>query len=140
MIALGCIGLVFGADFLVEGASEVARQFGVSDHIIGVTIVAFGTSVPELATSSIAAFKKQTDISVGNLIGSNIFNLMAILGITSLIIDIPVNPVVLENDIFWVLAISFIILPFTVRTLKLHRWKGAVLFLTYLVFMYLVIF
>ena len=140
MITLGCLGLVFGADFLVDGASDVARKFGVSDHMIGVTIVAFGTSVPELATSSIAAFKKQTDISVGNLIGSNIFNLLAILGITSMIIDIPVNPIVLESDIFWVLGISFVILPLTIRTLKLHRYKGVLLFLTYLVFMYLVIY
>lgn len=140
MIAIGCIGLVIGADFLVDGASDIARQFGVSDHLIGVTIVAFGTSVPELATSSIAAFKKQTDISVGNLIGSNIFNLLAILGITSLIIDIPVNPIVVESDMFWVFGISFAILPLSIRTLRLNRFKGLLLLLAYLVFIYLVVF
>ena len=134
-VALGCLGLVFGADFLVDGASNIARDFGISDHIIGVTIVAFGTSVPELATSCIAAFKKQTDISVGNLIGSNIFNILAILGITSLVTPINLQEMdVLSRDIYWFLAIAFVILPFTIFGMKLQRWKGLLLFLAYVVF------
>ncbi len=134
-VALGSLGLVFGADFLVDGASSIARKFGISDHIIGVTIVAFGTSVPELATSCIAAFKKQTDISVGNLIGSNIFNILAILGITALVTPINLQDyTVLSRDIYWLLAIAFIILPMTIFGLKLQRWKGLLLFLAYLIF------
>lgn len=137
LVALGCVGLIYGADFLVDGASQIAKNFGVSDHIIGVTIVAFGTSVPELATSTIAAFKKQTDISVGNLVGSNIFNIFAILGITSIVTPIDLEQSsLLEWDIFWLLGISFLILPFTMSSLKLHRWKGSVLFIIYLLFMY----
>jgi len=137
MVALGCLGLVYGADFLVNGASDIARKFNVSDHVIGVTIVAFGTSVPELATSCIAAFKKQTDISVGNLIGSNIFNILAILGITSLVKEINLqDATVLSRDIFWMLGIAFVIFPFTILKLKIERWKGFLLFLAYLVFMY----
>ena len=137
LVALGCVGLIIGADFLVDGASKIASEFGVSDHIIGVTIVAFGTSVPELATSCIAAFKKQTDISVGNLIGSNIFNIFAILGITSIVTPITLQEEsLLQWDVFWMLGIAFLILPFTVFGLKLQRWKGFVLFILYVVFMY----
>ena len=135
-IAMGCLGLVYGADFLVDGASSIARKFGISDHVIGVTIVAFGTSVPELATSCIAAFKKQTDISVGNLIGSNIFNILAILGITSLVTPINLqDQTVLTRDIFWVLGIAFIIFPLSAFGLRLQRWKGLLLFLAYVIFM-----
>ncbi|MEM7161252.1 MAG: calcium/sodium antiporter [Bacteroidota bacterium] len=139
MVALGCVGLVYGADFLVSGASDIARKWDISEHVIGVTIVAFGTSVPELATSCIAAFKKQTDISVGNLIGSNIFNVFAILGITSLVTPINLeDPAVLSRDIYWMLAISFAVFPLAIFGLKLQRWKGFLLFVAYIVFMYLI--
>ena len=125
-----------GADFLVTAATELARHFGVSEHIIAVTIVAFGTSVPELATSLIAAFKKELDISVGNLIGSNIFNILAILGITAVVSPIPVNPVVLSSDIFWVLAITVIVLVFSLHRFMIHRWKGFVLLFFYLAYIW----
>ena len=133
---LGCVALVYGADFLVGGASQIAREFGISNHVIGVTIVAFGTSVPELATSCIAAFKKQTDISVGNLIGSNIFNILAILGITALVTPINLqDQTVLTRDIFWMLAIAFAIFPLSAFGLRLQRWKGIILLLAYIIFM-----
>ncbi len=138
-VIAGSLALVFGADWLVTGASEVARQWGVSDHVIGVTIVAFGTSVPELVTSIMAAVKKQTDISIGNLVGSNIFNICAILGITSLVTEIPVNSIVLKGDIYWVLAISFIILPFVLHKFKIHRFKAAILLISYIIYLYFVI-
>lgn len=134
-ILLGVVGLAFGADWLLEGAVNIAKNFGVSEHVISVTIVAFGTSVPELATSIIAAFKKQMDISVGNLIGSNIFNLLAVLGITSLIKEIPISNQVITNDIFWMLGTSFLLLPFMFN-LNISRWKGAVLTLSYLAYVF----
>ena len=137
-VIAGSVALVFGADWLVTGASEVARELGVSDHIIGVTIVAFGTSVPELVTSITAAIRKETDISIGNLVGSNIFNICAILGITSLVTEIPVNPIVLKMDIFWVFGISLMILPFVLHKFKIHRFKAAIFLVSYFVYLYFV--
>ena len=131
LIAIGVVGLAFGADWLVQGAVNIAKNFGVSEHIIAVTIVAFGTSVPELVTSVVAAVKKQMDISVGNLIGSNIFNILAVLGITAIFKEIPISETVISNDIFWVLGTSFILLPLMLNY-SISRWKGALLFFTYL--------
>lgn len=130
-IVLGCIGLAFGADWLVEGAVDIARSFGVSDLVISVTIVAFGTSAPELITSIVAATKKQADISIGNLIGSNIFNILAILGITSSLKTVNVSEHVMNFDMLWVLGIAFLIFPFMLNK-KITRWEGAILFLVYI--------
>ncbi len=135
LIVVGIVALSFGAEWLLTGAVNIAQDFGVSEHIISVTIIAFGTSVPELATSVIAAFKKQMDISVGNLIGSNIFNLLSVLGFTSLIKEIPISQGVILNDIFWVLGASFLLLPFMLNY-NISRWKGAVLTLFYLAYVF----
>lgn len=134
-ITVGVIGLAFGADWLVQGAVTIAKNFGVSEHIISVTIVAFGTSVPELVTSIVAAVKKQMDISVGNLIGSNIFNILAVLGITAIFKEIPISETVISNDIFWVLGTSFLMLPLMLNY-TISRWKGALLFLSYLLYVF----
>jgi cation:H+ antiporter len=139
LIIIGSIGLAFGANWLLDGAIQIASNFGVSEHVIGVTIVAFGTSVPELITSVMAAFKKHTDISVGNLIGSNIFNVLGVLGITSLVKEIPVTTQVITNDIFWVLAISFIVFPLMVIGYKINRLRGFILFASYCVYIYFVV-
>lgn len=136
LIALGAVGLMFGADWLVEGAVNVARSFGVSDLVISVTVVALGTSAPELVTSCVAAFRRHSDISVGNLIGSNIFNIMAILGITPLIKEIDVNEQVVSNDMFWVLGISAAVLPMLMINKNISRIEGGILFSTYLVYVY----
>lgn len=135
LIVVGVIGLAFGADWLVQGAVTVAKNFGVSEHIISVTIVAFGTSVPELVTSIVAAVKKQMDISVGNLIGSNIFNILAVLGITAIFKEIPISETVISNDIFWVLGTSFILLPLMLNY-TISRWKGVLLFLSYSLYVF----
>ncbi|MCW8939240.1 MAG: sodium:calcium antiporter, partial [Flavobacteriales bacterium] len=135
LITVGVIGLAFGADWLVQGAVTIAKNFGVSEHIIAVTIVAFGTSVPELVTSVVAAVKKQMDISVGNLIGSNIFNILAVLGITAIFKEIPISETVISNDIFWVLGTSFLMLPLMLNY-TISRWKGALLFLSYLLYVF----
>ena len=117
---------------------------GVSDAVIGVTIVSIGTSVPELAASIIAVIKKEKAISLGNLIGSNIFNILAVFRITSVITPIEVKPDALSlinNDIFWMLAISFAVLPlvFFPRKLCLNWKDGIVLLASYVTFIYLTI-
>src|SRR5690554_5172415 len=138
-VVVGILGLVFGARWFLEGAEAIARNIGVSDRVIAVSLVAFGTSVPELATSVIAAFKKEQDISLGNIIGSNLFNILAILGITSLISPISVAPEIMKDDIYWMLATSFVILPLGIYKLRLGRWQGVLLLTSYIVFMYFVL-
>ena len=139
LIIIGSVGLAFGASWLLDGAVQIASNFGVSEHVIGVTIVAFGTSVPELITSVVAAFKKHTDISVGNLIGSNIFNILAVLGITGLVKRIPVTEHVINNDIYWMLAIAFIVFPLMIIGYKINRIRGFLLFASYCVYIYFVV-
>lgn len=140
LIVGGCFGLVAGADWLLEGAVEIARGFEVPEHVIAVTIVAFGTSVPELATSIVAALRKQTDISVGNLVGSNVFNILAILGITAMVKEIPVNEQVLRNDIFWMLGIAAVLLPMMVIKNRIGRLSGFILLSAYIAYILLTIF
>lgn len=130
----GSAGLVLGTQWFLDGAIEMARVFGVTEHVISVTLIAFGTSVPELATSAIAAFKKQSDISVGNLIGSNTFNILAILGITSMVTEIPVGSDVIDNDLLWMLATALLVLPFLFIGKKIYRIEGFILFCMYLTY------
>ncbi len=131
LVVLGALGLVFGADLMLKGAVEIARQFEVSERIIGLTIVAFGTSLPELITSCVAAFRKEADISIGNLIGSNIFNLLAILGITAIIHPIEVSEKIISMDNYILLGISFIVFPLMYFGRNVNRFKGVFLFAVY---------
>ncbi|RUS60174.1 calcium/sodium antiporter [Pseudorhodobacter sp. E13] len=105
-VAGGFVALIFGARFLVEGSVSIARGFGVSEAFIGLTIVAVGTSLPELATSVIAAFRKQSEIAIGNIVGSNIFNVLGILGLTALISPVPVADRFLTFDLPIMIAAS----------------------------------
>ena len=139
LVLVGCVGLAYGAKWLLSGAVTIAQSFGVSEHTIAVTIVAFGTSVPELITSVMAAIKKEMDISVGNLIGSNIFNILGVLGITSLVKEIPVSEQVTTIDIFWVIAISFFVFPLMIINYKINRFRGLLLFLSYAIYIYFVV-
>jgi cation:H+ antiporter len=136
---MGTIGLYFGADWFVQGAEEIAVDFGVSDRIIGLTVVAFGTSVPELVASAIAAFRHETDISIGNLLGSNIFNILAVLGTTAVIQPMAISPLVLTNDVWWMLGIAFIILPFMITIKRIGRPEGLLLLAIYITYVILVI-
>lgn len=106
------ITLALGANLLVKGASNIARDWGISERVISITIVAFGTSLPELATSLIAAFKKQTDISIGNIIGSNLFNILAVIGITTLIKDIEIDYHLFSKDLYIMLGIALLLMVF----------------------------
>lgn len=139
-IIFGAVGLVFGARWFLEGAEAVALHLGVSERVIAISLVAFGTSVPELAASVIAAFKKEQDISLGNIIGSNLFNILGILGVTAVIQPINISSEIMNSDIYWMLGTSFMILPLSIVGFKLGRLQGLVLIATYAVFMYLLLF
>ncbi|MDC0178101.1 calcium/sodium antiporter [Polaribacter sp.] len=140
-LLIGGVALYFGSEFLVEGAKDIAKNLGVSEGVISITMIAIGTSVPELAASIIAAMKGEKAISLGNLIGSNIFNIGSVLGITALIKEIPVTePQILARDIFWMLGFAASLIPivFIPKRFFLSRFKGIVLFLGYGLFIYLV--
>ncbi len=139
MITIGCAGLFYGAEWFVEGAEKIALRLGVSERVIGITLVALGTSLPELVTSAIAAYKKQTDLALGNLLGSNIFNILSILGITSMIQNVTIDPVILEYDMVWMMAITVLVLILALIRRKLGKIEGAILLLFYVVYTYSVI-
>ena len=126
-LALGLVGLTVGADLLVDSATEIATMFGVPDTVIGLTLVALGTSLPELATTVMAAIRRQADVAIGNVIGSNMFNLLAIIGIASLIAPMPVDPQFLRFDLWVMLAASLILIPFVFLKRDLGRVWGVIL-------------
>ena len=139
-IILGILSLKYGADWLVEGTIYIAKIFSVSDRVIAVTVVAIGTSVPELATSIVGAFKKEEDLVVGNLIGSNIFNILAVLGITSACFGLSIDDVrIITFDIPWMILISLVIGLFIYyKSAKvISRKEGFFLFALYIIYMYL---
>ncbi len=111
-LVLGLIGLPMGANLLVESAEEIARAYGVSDTVIGLTLVAIGTSLPELATTVMAALRRQADVALGNVIGSNLFNLLAIIGIASFFGPLHVDPAFLRFDLWVMLGASLLLIPF----------------------------
>ncbi len=127
------IGLYFGSQFLVDSASTIALNWGVSERVISVSIIAFGTSVPELATSIIAALKKEMEISIGNIIGSNIFNILSILGITASVQAISFEHSLVTQDIPFMIAVSVVLLLMILplKNAQINRWKGLLLFSIY---------
>ena len=140
-LLIGSAALYFGSVWLVSGAKEVAIAVGVSEAVIGVSLIAIGTSVPELAASVIAAIKQEKAISLGNLIGSNIFNIGSVLGLTALIKPILVTESqILSNDIFWMLGFSAILIPLILipKRMQISRVKGFLLVVAYGAFMFLV--
>jgi len=120
----GLIGLAVGARFLVDSAVNIATAWGVSETVIGLTLVAIGTSMPELVTSIIAAIRKQADVAMGNVIGSNTFNILCILGVTSLVADVPVDPAILRFDNFFMIAVSLLLIPFVFGKRDMGRLAG----------------
>tara|TARA_R110001583_G_scaffold145096_1_gene297133 strand:+ start:83387 stop:84325 length:939 start_codon:yes stop_codon:yes gene_type:complete len=137
-LLIGGVALWGGSELLINGAVGMAKNFNISERIIGITIVSVGTSIPELAASVIAVIKKEKAISLGNLIGSNVFNILAVLGITSIITPISiVDQGLLSNDIFWMLGVSFLVLPLVFGPVKMKlSWKeGLILIGLYLTFM-----
>ena len=141
-LLIGGVSLYFGSEFLVNGAKDIAQNMGISEGVISITMIAIGTSVPELAASVIAAMKGEKAISLGNLIGSNIFNIASVLGLTAIIKEIPVTEAqILSRDIFWMLGFATVLLMlvFLPKKFILNRFKGAFLFLGYVLFIYLVL-
>ena len=139
-LLIGAIALYYGSEWLVFGARDVATAFGVSERVISVTMVAVGTSVPELAASVIAALKQEKAISLGNLIGSNIFNIASVLGLTAMIHPINVvNPNILSNDIFWMIGFAAILIPLMLLPVRYSfgRYKGLIKLGIYILFVYL---
>ena len=137
LIVLSCAMLAFGADFMVDGATSVAKALGVSDKVIGLTIVALGTSLPELAASVAAALKKEMDISIGNIIGSNIFNLMCVLGVSASIRPIPFDYMQYRMDFIIMMAFSagliILIQPWKAQG-RLGRISGIIMFAAYSIY------
>ncbi|WP_024770811.1 calcium/sodium antiporter [Aquimarina macrocephali] len=140
-LLIGGVALYFGSELLVSGAETIAKRMGVSEGVIAVTLIAVGTSVPELAASVIAALKQEKAISLGNLIGSNIFNIASVLGITSLIQPIAVKDGTLMSvNIYWMLGFAMILLPlaFVPKKMTLGRPKGLLIFGAYCIFIAMV--
>ena len=134
LVIVGMVLLVYGSNIFVSNAVTIARAVGVSEAVIGLTLVAIGTSMPELATCSIAAFRKQTDIALGNIIGSNLFNILGILGITSLIA--PINgDQISSQDFIFLMLFALILYPMARSGMNINRTEGAFLLSGYLVFL-----
>jgi cation:H+ antiporter len=139
----GIIVLKFGADYLVEGTIAIAKKFEVSERVIAVTVVAIGTSIPELATSIVAAIKKEHNLAIGNLIGSNIFNILAVLGVVASIKGITISDsAILSFDYVWMITIVFIIGLFIYAFSKrqISRTEGVLLLLSYISYLYFSIY
>lgn len=138
-LIISSITLYFGSEFLVDGAVNLAKQISISEAVISVTIVAIGTSVPELAASLVAIAKKEEGISVGNLIGSNIYNIGSVLGITAMIKEIPIAEEIIQRDILWMLIFALIVIVLAIIPRKnyLTSFKGLIMFSMYLYFIYI---
>jgi cation:H+ antiporter len=142
LVVVGLAGLVIGSQLLVTAATDIAADLGVSELVIGLTVVAVGTSLPELATSVLAAVRGQRDIAVGNVVGSNLFNLMCVLGLSGVVSSagVPVGDAALRLDFPVMLAATFVLLPIVWNGFVIQRWEGAVLVVFYIAYVaYLVL-
>ena len=135
MVIGGLIGLTYGADLLVNGSIHLARTYGVSEALIGLTLVALGTSLPELVTAMVAAIRGHCDVAVGNVIGSNMFNILGIMGVSSMVGTIPVPESFLQVDIWVMLGSSLLIIPFTKYRAQLGKAAGLIMVALYVGYM-----
>jgi len=133
---LGIVGLYFGSEMFVDNAVIISKTFGISERVIGVTVIAIGTSLPELITSILAAIDKKTDIAIGNILGSNIMNILAIIGITAIVQPITVTQLFLEKDFIWMLGITVLLFPIILTKGRIGRYEGAFLLGVYGVYLY----
>ena len=138
-LMLGIIGLPLGAELLVSNATVIAKEWGVTDTVIGLTVVAIGTSLPELATTVMAALRRQADVALGNVIGSNMFNLLAIVGVASLVGPIPVDPQFLRFDLWVMLGASLLLIPFVFWKRDITRIWGIALSALYVIYLIVVL-
>src|SRR5690554_5630354 len=135
-IVVGLVALAFGSDLLVENSVIIAERLGMSEAMIGLTIIAAGTSMPELATSVVAAIKKRSDIAIGNIVGSNIFNILLILGVAGLIQPIS-TPEINYMDALFVVALGLILWVFMKYSSLIRRWQGAIFILMYILYFWI---
>ena len=138
-LLFGLVGLPVGARVLVVNAEMIAKDYGVPETAIGLTLIAVGTSLPELATTTIAAVRRQGDVALGNVIGSNMFNLLAIIGIAAFVAPIPVDAALLRFDLWIMLAASLLLIPFVFTKLNFNRIWGAGLTLLYMAYLFMVL-
>ena len=138
-LGAGLVLLPLGANLLVNGATQIAQDFGISDTVIGLTLVAVGTSLPELAASVAAALKGRADMALGNVVGSNIFNILAILGITSIVTPLPIPPEMLRLDLWVMLATSALLAPFLFKGIALTRPVGGVFLAGYAAYVWVLL-
>ena len=131
VLAAGLVALIGGGRLLVDGAVSLARLAGMTERVIGLTIVAGGTGAPELATSLVAAFRRRTDVAVANMIGSNIFNILGILGLTAVIAPVRISPALVSSDMWWMIGTSLLLFPLMRSGARLSRGEGAILLAVY---------
>ena len=131
ILGVGLLMLVIGGRLLVDGAVTLARLAGMSERVIGLTIVAAGTGAPELATSLVAAFRRRPDVAVANMIGSNIFNILGILGVTALVRPVPVSTAMVNSDMWWMIGTSLLLLPLLRSHARITRPEGGLLVAAY---------
>ena len=136
LIAVGIAGLPLGAHFLIDGARGIARDFGVSEAVIGLTVVAIGTSLPELATTVMEALRRQADVAIGNVIGSNIFNITAIIGAAALASPLPVPDEIIGRDLWVMIGASVLLTPIVLKCRRMGRLTGGAFLLLYGVYIY----
>lgn len=135
-VLAGIVGLVFGARLLVDGATQIARDFGITEAVIGLTLVAVGTSLPELATSLVAALRRHGEVAIGNVIGSNLFNILAVMGFTAVVKPIPVAPQFLNFDLWVMLAATAVLTAYALKCKPIGRRAGGLLFVLYLAYIW----
>ncbi len=138
LLLAGLVGLPIAASMTVDAASEIARRFHVSDEVIGLTLVALGTSLPELATTLTAAIRGQAALAIGNVLGSNLFNLLAVMGVTAMVAPVPVPEIFKSVDLWIMLAATVVLLPFVMRGAQITRLSGIGFLAAYLAYMYFV--
>lgn len=138
-IGLGGACLYFGSEWFISGAEVLASGLGVSQRVIGLTVLALGTSLPELVTSVIAARKGETDLALGNLFGSNIFNILSILGITSMVHGLGVNAMIIDSDMLWMLGLTLGILPLMLFRRRLGTVSGIILLTFYSLYIFMIL-
>jgi cation:H+ antiporter len=134
MVILGLIGVILGGQWVVTGGTTIAQALGWSEALIAVTLVAVGTSLPELVTSVVAARRDAADVALGNVVGSSIFNNIAILGLTALVHPLPINPRLLV-DLGIMFGVSVALYMFTLHHRIIHRWEGALLATSYIAYL-----
>lgn len=136
LVIVGIALLGFGAQATVVGASQLARLWGWSERLIGLTIVSVGTSLPEIVASGVSSLRGRSDIAIGNVIGSNLFNILVILGLTGVVMPLPVQNTLVDSDCWWMLGVTVLMIPIMFNGKQIHRWEGLVLVSVYGVYLW----